>query len=148
MSANFDMAGREIKTSAWHEVTQDRIDRFARATADHQFIHTDPRRAAAESPYRTTIAHGFLVLSLLSVMVKEVGLTDLEAAIGVNYGFDRIRFLSPVPCGSRVRGHFTLLEVTSRAEKQILRRFDVTVEIEHHSKPALVAEWLTLTISR
>lgn len=141
-----NLVGKEIGVSSWHLIDQPRIDRFAEVTEDHQFIHVDPERAGRETPFGTTIAHGFLTLSLLSVFAYEV-LPSLEgAAMGVNYGFDKLRFLSPVKSGSRVRGRFTLTGATMRSPKELLARTGVTVEIEGEDKPALVADWLGLTV--
>jgi acyl dehydratase len=138
--------GQEIGASGWYEVTQDMIDRFADVTGDHQFIHVDPKRAKAETPYGGTIAHGFLTLSLLP-MFRHDALPPLEnQAIGINYGLDRVRFLAPVKTGSRVRGRFTLKDVTMRSEKEALFRYEVTIEIEGNGKPALVAETLAIAV--
>ena len=138
--------GETIGTSSWREVTQDRIDRFAQVTDDHQFIHIDPERARRETPFGGSIAHGFLTLSLLSTMAYETLPTVEGRALGINYGFDRVRFLAPVRAGKRVRAHFTLADVTTREAKQVLLRYAVSVEIEGEAKPALSAEWLTLTV--
>ncbi len=137
------MAGREIGVSSWIEVTQAKIDAFADNTGDWQFIHVDPERAARETPFGGTIAHGFLTLSLLSAMALEVipGVAGLQ--MGVNYGFDKVRFVAPVPAGSRVRGRFTLRSVEERTPGELAFTFGVDVEIEGAAKPALVAEWLT-----
>jgi acyl dehydratase len=138
--------GQEIGLSDWHEITQDLIDRFAGVTGDDQFIHVDPARAAAETPFGGTIAHGFLTLSLLSQFGREA-LPAIEGrTMGINYGFGQIRFLSPVKSGARVRGRFMLSSLERRAERQILLRHAVTVEIEDVAKPALAAEWLTMAV--
>lgn len=138
--------GEEVAVSSWRVVDQDRIDRFAAVTDDHQFIHVDPARAAAETPFGGTIAHGFLTLSLLSAMGQEA-LPAIEGrAMGINYGFDRIRFLAPVPAGSRVRGRFVLAELRRRGQREAMLRYEVTVELEGSRKPALSAEWITLTV--
>jgi acyl dehydratase len=137
------MIGQEIGVSAWHVVDQARIDMFAQATEDHQFIHVDPERAQ-ETPFGTTIGHGFLTLSLMSVFSYEAMPTIAGTTMGVNYGLDKVRFLSPVRAGSRVRGHFTLTEATLRKPTELLSRTSVTVEIEGEAKPALVADWLGL----
>ncbi len=138
------LVGREIGASSWHLVDQKRIDDFADVTADHQFIHIDPARAARETPFGATIAHGFLSVSLLSAFAYEV-LPKIEGtAMSVNYGFDKLRFISPVRSGSRVRGRFTLVEATPRSPKELLSRTNVVVEIEGETKPALVADWLGL----
>ncbi len=139
-------AGQEIGVSAWHAVTQDMIDRFAEVTDDHQFIHTDPVRAKAETSFGGTIAHGFLTLSLLSLLTREA-LPKLKGrTMGINYGFDRIRFMAPVKSGARVRGRFTLTEVVDRTEKLVMFRYAVSIEIEGGAKPALTADWLTLAV--
>lgn len=136
--------GQEIGVSPWRVVSQEMIDKFADATDDHQFIHVDPVRAAAEAPFGGTIAHGFLSLSLLSTMAYETIPPIREAGIGVNYGFDRVRFASPVKSGARIRARFKLAELTSRPSGWIHLNYDVTVEIEGSKKPALTARWLTL----
>jgi acyl dehydratase len=135
--------GEEIGLSSWLTVDQERIDAFAEATEDRQFIHTDPA-AAAQTPFGGTIAHGFLSLSLLSRMGAEVMLIPEGVKMAVNYGLDRVRFLAPVKAGSQVRGRFTLDSVEEKAPGQILMRHTVTVEIEGEDKPALTAQWLGL----
>ena len=135
--------GQEIGLSSWLAVDQDRIDLFAEATEDRQFIHTDPA-AAAQTPFGGTIAHGFLSLSLLSRMGAEVLLAPEGVRMALNYGLDRVRFLAPVRSGKRVRGRFTLDSVEERAPGQWLFRYQVTVEIEDEEKPALTAAWLGL----
>ncbi len=135
--------GEEVGVSGWLTVDQPRIDAFADATEDHQFIHTDPQ-AAAQTPFGGTIAHGFLTLSLLSRMGAEAMLLPDGMTMAVNYGFDRVRFLAPVRSGSRVRGRFVLDSVEAKAPGQILMRHRVTVEIEGGDKPALSAVWLGL----
>ena len=145
--AYIKLVGQEVGVSSWHVVDQKRIDAFAEVTEDHQFIHVDPGRAAKETPFGTTIAHGFLSLSLMSAFAYEV-LPSIEGtAMSVNYGFDKLRFVSPVRAGARVRGRFTLTDATLRGPKELLSRTNVTVEIEGESKPALVADWLGLIIS-
>ena len=138
--------GQVIGVSPWYEVTQDMIDRFSEVTDDHQFIHSDPVRAKAETPFGGTIAHGFLTLSLLSMLAREVLPKLKDRAMGINYGFDRIRFMTPVKSGARVRGRFTLTETIDRAEKLIMFRYAVSIEIEGGAKPALTADWLTLAV--
>ena len=132
--------------SAWHEISQAMIDRFADVTSDHQFIHVDPARAAAEAPFGGTIAHGFLTLSLLSVMAKEALPPIKGQVMGVNYGFDRVRFVSPVRSGARVRGRFRLIEVKERSAGEISLHHHVTVEVAGDGKPALAADWITLVV--
>jgi acyl dehydratase len=138
--------GQEIGLSDWHVVTQDMIDRFAEVTEDHQFIHTDPARAAKETEFGGTIAHGFLTLSLLSLFAREALPPIENRAHGINYGFDRIRFMTPVKSGARVRGRFTLKEVAERSGKMVQLRYGVSVEIEDAPKPALMADWLALAV--
>jgi acyl dehydratase len=135
--------GVEIGVSSWLTVDQGRIDAFADATEDRQFIHTDPA-AAAQTPFGGTIAHGFLTLSLLSRMGAETMLIPNGVKMAVNYGLDRVRFLAPVRSGKRVRGRFTLDSVEEKAPGQVLMRHTVTVEIEGEEKPALTAQWLGL----
>ena len=138
--------GQEIGVSSWHVVDQDRIDRFAAVTEDRQFIHVDPDRATAETPFGGTIAHGFLTLSLLSAMGQEALPAIKGRRMGINYGLDRVRFLSPVQTGSRVRGRFTLSDISMRSDTQVTLRYQVVVEIEGADKPALAAEWITLAV--
>jgi acyl dehydratase len=135
--------GEEVGVSSWLTVDQARIDVFADATEDHQFIHIDPRAAAAAG-LGGTIAHGFLSLSLLSRMAAEGMLIPEGVKMALNYGFDRVRFLAPVKSGKRVRGRFTLDSVEEKAPGQLLMRHLVTVEIEGEDKPALAAIWLGL----
>jgi acyl dehydratase len=141
-----DRVGQEVGVSRWIEVTQGVIDGFAEVTQDRQFIHVDPARAAAETPFGGTIAHGFLTLSLLSAFAYDA-LPQIEGrAMGINYGFEKIRFLTPVRAGSRVRARFTLREVTMRSATEVLMRYGVTIEIEGATKPALAADWLTMAV--
>ena len=135
--------GEEIGVSSWLSVDQGRIDAFADATEDRQFIHTDAV-AAAQTPFGGTIAHGFLTLSLLSRMGAEAMLIPEGVRMAVNYGLDRVRFLAPVRSGKRLRGRFTLDSVEEKAPGQLLMRHTVTVEIEGEDKPALTAVWLGL----
>jgi acyl dehydratase len=137
------LIGQEIGLSGWLEVTQDRINLFANATDDHQFIHVDPI-AAANAGLGGTIAHGFLSLSLLSRMAADAMLVPDGVRMALNYGLDRVRFLAPVRSGKRVRGRFVLDSVDERAPGQYLMRHTVTVEIEGEDKPALTAQWLGL----
>lgn len=137
--------GEELGESNWFTIGQDRIDAFAEATEDRQFIHVDPV-AAAQTPFGGTIAHGFLTLSLLSRLAAEVMLIPADAKMVVNYGLDRVRFLSPVRSGKRIRACFMLDSVEEKAAGQLLMRHQVTVEIEDEDRPALVAEWLGLVI--
>ena len=139
------LIGTEVGVSCWFELGQDRIDAFAEVTEDRQFIHTDPKRARA-TPFGGTIAHGFLTLSLLAPMSQDCIAPIVGAVMGVNYGFDQIRFLAPVPSGSRVRGRFMLASAELKGPGRWLIRHDVTVEIEDRDKPALVAQWLSMRV--
>ncbi len=135
--------GEEIGVSSWLGIDQPRIDAFAEATEDRQFIHTDPA-TAAQTPFGGTIAHGFLSLSLLSRMAAETMLIPEGIKMAVNYGLDRVRFLAPVRSGKRIRGRFTLDSIEEKAPGQWLMCHHVTVEIEAEDKPALTAVWLGL----
>ncbi len=130
-------------TSDWVEVTQGMIDRFAEATGDHQFIHVDPE-AAAQTPFGGTIAHGFLTLSLMPLLTSTADMPRVEGAkMGVNYGGNKVRFLTPVRSGSKVRGHFKLLSFDEKRPGQFQQTVEFTVEIEGQDKPALLAEWIS-----
>jgi acyl dehydratase len=131
--------GQEIAVSPWLDATQERINAFAEATDDRQWIHVDAARAAAESPFKSTIAHGFLTLSLVSVMLRTAMAFTVKMAI--NYGVNRVRFVSAVPVGSRVRGHFTPGAVEQVAGG-LQVTWNITVEREGQEKPAGVAEWI------
>lgn len=140
-----DKTGAELGVSRWLPVTQAMIDAFAETTLDRQFIHIDPE-AAAKTPFGGAIAHGFLTLSLLSTMIQDA-LPQVEGrAMGVNYGFDKVRFITPVKSGARVRGRFTLAQAKHRSPKEVQLRYAVTVEIEGTDRPALIADWLTLVV--
>lgn len=141
------LIGQEVGLSRWITVDQARIDAFARTTEDEQFIHVDPERARA-TPFGGTIAHGFLTLSLASAMSYDA-LALLDGVVmGVNYGFDKLRFLAPVPAGSKVRGRFKLLSAEAKGADDGVTRWllkhELTVEIDGADKPALIAEWLTM----
>jgi len=138
------LVGKEIGVSSWHLIDQRRIDTYADVTEDHQFIHVDPERAKKETAFGTTIAHGFLTMSMLSVMSYEVMPAIAGTTMGVNYGFDKLRFISPVRSGKRIRGRFVLAEAKLRKPNELQSRTHVTVEIEGEDKPALIAEWLGL----
>ncbi|MGH1423719.1 MAG: MaoC family dehydratase [Pseudooceanicola sp.] len=135
------MIGKEVGTSKWFLIDQSRIDQFADVTEDWQFIHVDPEKAK-ETPFGGTIAHGFLTLSMLSAMVYDGGPEVDGVVMGVNYGFDKVRFVSPVKEGSKVRAVFTILAVEDKSPIEIQTTLGVTVEVEGQDKPALVAEWL------
>lgn len=132
--------GETIGTSDWFQLDQSRIDAFADTTEDHQFIHVDPVAAAA-TPFGGTIAHGFLTLSMLAAM-SDNAVEKPPVKMSVNYGFNKVRFLSPVKSGKRVRGHFKLLELEEKRPGQWQQTVEVTVEIEGEDKPALLAEWI------
>jgi acyl dehydratase len=133
--------GEEIGVSGWIEIDQARIDAFAQVTEDHQFIHVDPE-AAAGTPFGGTVAHGFLTLSLLSRMAGDVMLRPETMKMGVNYGFERVRFMAPVRSGKRVRGRFVLTSFEEKRPGQYQFVHNVTVEIEGEAKPALIADWI------
>jgi acyl dehydratase len=135
--------GTEVGVSGWLTIGQDRIDAFADATEDRQFIHVDPE-AAAQTPFGGTVAHGFLSLSMLSRMGAEAMLIPDGLKMAVNYGLDRVRFIAPVRSGQRIRGRFVLDSIDERSPGQLLVRHSVTVEIEGVDKPALTAQWLGL----
>ena len=128
---------QDLGTGEWHVITQERIDRFAEATGDRQWIHVDPE-AAANGPFGTTVAHGYLVLSILPMLLREI-VSVSDAVMGVNYGTERIRFTSPVPSGSRVRLHAKLMRAERRGPS-VVWTVGVQVEIEGKEKPALVGE--------
>jgi acyl dehydratase len=128
---------RELGTSEWHEITQEQINQFAEATGDHQWIHVDPE-AAADGPFGRTVAHGYLTLSMLPMLLSEV-VSVSDAVMGVNYGTEKIRFTSPVPSGSRVRLHAKLVRAERRGPS-VIWTVGVQVEIEGNEKPALVGE--------
>ena len=137
--------GQEIGSSNWLIVDQKMINTFADVTLDHQFIHIDPV-AAAKTPFGTTIAHGFLSLSLLSHFAAEALPGVKGRVMGINYGFDKLRFVTPVTVNSRIRAHFVLGALHVRSATDIQMRYDVRVEIEGKDKPALIAEWLALAV--
>jgi acyl dehydratase len=136
--------GQQIGVSEWHTVTQEQINRFAEITGDDQWIHIDVQRARRESPYGTTIAHGFLTVSLLPTLIREAAHIDGDHKMRVNYGFNRLRFTGAVPAGARIRGKFSLASIKD-VEAGVEIAWTVTVEVEGREKPALVAEWLGRT---
>jgi len=139
------LIGTEVGVSRWIEIDQARIDAFAKITEDEQFIHVDPEAARA-TPFGGTIAHGFLTLSLASAMSYDA-VAPLEGVVmGVNYGFDKLRFLAPVPSGSKVRGRFKLLSAEDKGGGRWLLKHELTVEIEGGDKPALIADWLGMQV--
>lgn len=135
------LVGSSLGVSDWKTVDQGMIDRFADVTGDHQFIHVDPEKARL-TPFGGTIAHGFLTLSLIASLMPERALVLEGIRMGMNYGFDKVRFLQPVRTGSRIRAHHRLLGLEARGGGRYLTRTEVTIEIEGDDKPALIAEWL------
>lgn len=133
--------GETMGTSDWFLIDQARINAFADNTEDHQFIHVNPEMAKA-TPLGSTVAHGFLTLSMLSALMESAITERYEVAMSINYGFDKVRFLNFVKSGKRIRGHFKLLELTEKRPGQWLQKVEATVEIEGEEKPALIAEWL------
>jgi len=139
------LAGTELEPSPWIEITQERVNQFAEATNDHQFIHVDPEKAAA-TPFGGPIAHGFLSLSLLSYLNAQTAVIPENLLMGINYGSDKVRYLMPVRVGKRIRSRQTVLEVTEKNPGQWLFKNAVTVEIEGEETPALVAEILSMMV--
>jgi acyl dehydratase len=136
----------EVGVSNWIRVDQAMIDQFAETTFDTQWIHVDPDRAARETPFGGTIAHGFLTLSLASRFAYDCFPLMPGQVMGINYGMNRLRFLSPVLAGSKLRGRFTLKAATARSDREILRENLMTIEIDGQDTPALIAEWLGLAV--
>ncbi len=136
-------AGQQLGTSEWLEVSQERINQFAEATGDHQFIHVNPEMAKL-TPFGTTIAHGFLTLSLIPALRQNSDCPRPEGVkMGVNYGGNKVRFLAPVKSGKRVRAHFKLIELVEKRPGQWQETMETTIEIEGEDKPALIAEWMS-----
>ena len=139
--------GADMGTTDWLQIDQQRIDAFADCTDDHQFIHVDPERAA-KTPFGGTIAHGLLSLSMLSHFAESIGCGFENMVMGINYGFDKVRFLAPVKVNSRIRAHARLLDVQEKKPGHFLIKQEVTIEIEGEATPALIAEWLTMAITK
>lgn len=137
--------GVKFPPGPWVTIDQERINTFADCTEDHQFIHIDKERAA-QTPFGGTIAHGFLTLSMLVKMSEEEGVFPESMVMGINYGFDKVRFLAPVRAGKRVRVHSEILDVTQKDDNRFLIKSSVTVEIEGEDTPALAAEWLSMVV--
>jgi acyl dehydratase len=146
IEAMIGLVGKEVGVSPWRVVSQEMIDRFADATDDHQFIHVDPERARAETPYGGTIAHGFLLLSLLSPLTYETLPPLKGSGMAINHGFERIRFSAPVRSGARIRARFVLAEMNARPSGMVQLGYDVTMEIENSLKPAFTARWQTIAV--
>ena len=138
-----DLIGTEIGVSEWAGMDQERINVFADVTEDHQFIHIN-EEAAKQTPFGGTIAHGFLTLSMLSKFSEGSGLVIEGIQMGINYGFEKVRFLAPVPSGSKIRGRFSLKDAVEKKPGQFLLTYEVTVDIEGQEKPALIADWLAM----
>jgi acyl dehydratase len=142
------MEGQELGVSDWMVVDQARIDQFAECTGDRQWIHIDPQRARRQSPFRTTIAHGYLTLSIIGCLSQEMGVIPENTQAAFNYGLDKVRFLAPVKVGSRVRLRATLLSMEDKGPGQYLMKVANTIEIEGEEKPALMAETLAMFYER
>ncbi|OGT70896.1 MAG: Nodulation protein N [Gammaproteobacteria bacterium RIFCSPLOWO2_02_FULL_57_10] len=138
--------GQEVGITQWLEITQKRVNQFAEATGDFQFIHIDPERAKAETPFGGTIAHGFLTLSLLSMLASQTGTIKIkDSKVAINYGLDKVRFMNPVRVGKRIRARFELMSVVQKGQNVLLKH-KATVEIEDEDKPAMIAEWLGMQV--
>jgi acyl dehydratase len=148
LAAIADFVGKELGVSGWITVDQKRIDAFAACTGDHQWIHVDVARARQESPFGTTIAHGYLTLSLLPVMQYEIGTQPDGVAAALNYGTNKVRFMTPVKSGARIRDRVTLAGAEDKGGGRILTTIRHVVEIEGEEKPALVAETLALLLGK
>lgn len=142
----FEQIGQALPATDWFTVTQQQIDQFAACTHDHQFIHVDVEKAR-RTPFGGTIAHGFLSLSMLSYFAQSFGVQLAGATMGINYGFDKVRFVTPVKAGSRIRCHATLADAVQVQPGQYKLTYDISVEIEDQPKPALVARWLGVQIT-
>jgi acyl dehydratase len=140
--------GRDLGVSDWVAVDQDRIDQFAACTGDRQWIHVDVERARRESPFGGPIAHGYLTLSLVAAMVMELGVIPPDAATGLNYGLDKVRFIAPVKAGARVRTRASLMSAEPQNGRRMLLKLHCTLEIEGEARPALVAEVLCMLLGK
>lgn len=139
--------GEEVGISPWLEITQERVNQFAEASGDFQFIHVDPERAKAETSFGGPIAHGFLTLSLLSLLSAQSSTIKIAGcSVSINYGLDKVRFMNPVKVGTRIRAHFTLMSVDEKSPGHFLLKHKAIVEIEGESKPAMIAEWLGMSV--
>ena len=143
-----EFVGRTLGVSEWLPIDQARISQFADCTDDHQWIHVDVGRAERESPLGSTIAHGYLTLSLLARFTYEVGLVPADAGQALNYGLDRVRFMTPVRAGARIRDHVSLVAAEDRGPGRLLVRAQHTIEIEGEEKPAMVAEALAMLVAQ
>jgi acyl dehydratase len=143
-----NFVGRELGTSEWVAVGQERIDQFAACTGDRQWIHVDVERARRESPFGGPIAHGYLTLALVAPAAMAIGLIPPDAATGLNYGLDKVRFIAPVKAGARVRNRVSLVSAERQNGGRMLLKAQCTVEIEGEAKPALVAEILCMLVGK
>lgn len=148
-----DLIGQKIGTSGWVTITQEMIDTFGKVTLDEELMHNDPEWAKTNTPYGTTISYGFLTLSILTHLFSQVMPYPKDASINtggypLNYGFDKIRIIAPVPVDGRVRAHFALMEARERAKGQMFQKFSVEMELEGREKPVLYAEWLSIWITK
>ncbi len=141
-----DWVGKELGTSKWVTVDQDRINEFAHCTGDQQWIHVDVERAKKESPFGGPVAHGYLTLALLAELSMDIGVVPKDAKAAFNYGLDKVRFLAPVKSGARVRARISLIELTEQGGGRKLVKLNNTMEIEGESKPALIAETLAVLV--
>jgi acyl dehydratase len=146
LSGLSERIGRELGISDWVAIDQERIEAFATCTGDHQWIHVDVERARRESPFRGPIAHGYLTLAMIAPLAMQIGVIPRDAAAGLNYGIDRVRFLAPVPAGARVRLRVVLVGVEPRDGGQMIMKTHNTLEVEGSEKPAIVAETVALLI--
>jgi acyl dehydratase len=140
-----DQVGTQFAPSEWITLDQERIDTFADCTEDHQFIHIDEERAK-QTPFGGTVAHGFLTLSMLAKLAEGEGVYPENVVMGINYGFDKVRFLAPVRAGKRIRAHRKLVDVQAKEGNRFLMKTEVSVEIEGEETPALIAEWLGMVV--
>jgi len=147
MSTIGKFVGRPFGFTDWVVIEQKRIDQFAECTDDHQWIHVDVDRSARESAFGSTVAHGYLTLALLARFTYEVGLVPADAAQAFNYGLDRVRFMTPVKAGARVRDRVTLLTAEEKGPGRVLVRAQHTIEIEGDDKPAMVADALAMLVA-
>jgi acyl dehydratase len=143
-----EFVGRELGVSDWVAVEQERIEQFAACTGDRQWIHVDVERARRESPFGGPVAHGYLSLALVAPLAMELGVVPPDAAAGLNYGLDKVRFLAPVKAGTRVRNRVNVLSVDAQNGDRMLLKLQCTLEIEGEAKPALVAEMLCMLIGK
>jgi acyl dehydratase len=146
MATLSDWIGKELGTSKWVTVDQDRINEFAHCTGDQQWIHVDVERARKESPFGGPVAHGYLTLALLAELSMDIGVVPKDAKAAFNYGLDKVRFLAPVKSGARVRARISLIELTEQGGGRKLVKLNNTMEIEGESKPALIAETLAVLV--